>query len=315
MGRISKLRKVVITGGAGFIGSNLADELIAGNHVTIIDDLSSGAMENIVNLIKNENVKFIRDSILDRELLNNTFGDVDIVFHLAALSSVVRSIQDPVLANELNINGTLNVLIAARENKAKKVIFASSAAIYGDVTALPVKENLLPRFQSPYALTKLTGEYYCQLFCELYGLPTVALRYFNVYGPRQNPKSEYSAVIPSFVASVLKDVPPTIYGDGNQTRDFVFVKDVVQANIIAAESEATGVFNIGSGNSTTINGLASNIISILGKNLKPVYKEKRAGEVKDSVADITLARSIGYKPKFNLESGLRETIQRMGMNN
>ena len=303
-----KLKKIVITGGAGFIGSNLADELITDNQVTIIDDLSTGILDNITEIITSKNVKFIRGTILDRELLQNIFKGADIVFHLAAISSVVRSINDPLFTNEVNISGTLNVLIAAKNNKVKKMVFASSSAIYGDGLVLPVKENMIPDVQSPYALTKLTGEYYCRLFYELYSLPTICLRYFNVYGPRQNPNSEYSAVIPSFISNVLRNHPPVIYGDGNQTRDFVFISDVVKANIVAAESEATGVFNIGSGCSTSINELARRIIAISDSKLQPLYKESRVGEVRNSLADLTLANGIGYKPNSSLENGLRITV-------
>ena len=310
-----KLKKIAITGGAGFIGSNLADELITDNQVTIIDDLSTGTLDNIANIITNKNVKFIRGSILNQELLDRIFRGIDIVFHLAAIPSVARSIDNPISTNEVNITGTLNVLIAARNNKVKKVVFASSSAVYGETTVLPQKESISPDFRSPYALTKLTGEYYCRLFNELYNLPTICLRYFNVYGPRQNPTSEYSAAIPSFIYNVLKNCPPTIYGDGNQTRDFVFIRDVVQANIIAAESETTGVFNISSGDSTTINNLVQNVIAILGSNLQPVYKEPRVGEITNSLADLTLAHSIGYNPKYSLEKGLRETIRSIQISN
>jgi len=302
-------KKVVITGGAGFIGSNLADELISNNQVTIIDDLTTGTLNNIAKIIANQKVKVVSESILNLQMLKNIFTGVDVVFHEAAITSVVQSVRDPVLTNEVNIKGTLNVLIAARDNKVKKVVFASSAAVYGDGNTIPINENMITNLQSPYALTKLTGEYYCRLFNDLYGLPTVCLRYFNVYGPRQNPNSEYSSVIPSFISRVLNDCSPIIYGDGNQTRDFVFIKDVIQANIIAAESNATGVFNVGSGNTTTINNLAQKIITILGRKLKPLYKEARVGEVRNSLADLSLVNSIGYTPKYTLEGGLSETIE------
>lgn len=310
-----KQKRVVVTGGAGFIGSSIVEALYKDNEIIIIDDLSSGRIENISNFNNCSNIKFFQGSILDQELLERTFRGVDIVFHEAAISSVTRSIDDPISANEVNIKGTLNVLYASRNNKTKKVVFASSAAVYGDSSVTPVKENMIPDLKSPYALTKLTGEYYCRLFNELYGLPTISLRYFNVYGPKQNPESEYSAVIPSFIFNVLKDYPPTIYGDGSQTRDFVFIQDVIQANIIAAESKATGVFNIGGGSSTTVNALAQKIIRIVGRNLQPIYKEPRGGEVRDSLADITLANSIGYNPKYTLEAGLRETIKSFRISN
>ena len=255
-GRNMKQKKVVITGGAGFIGSTLADSLVADNQLTIIDNLSMGTLNNINDLITDKNVKFIRGSVLNLELLEHIFQGIDFVFHMAAIPSVARSINDPISTNEVNIAGTLNVLIAARDNKVKKVVFASSSAVYGETKLLPAKEDVLPDFRSPYALTKLTGEYYCRLFNELYNQPTICLRFFNVYGPRQSHTSEYSAVIPLFIYNILKNCPPIIFGDGNQTRDFVFIKDVVQANIIAAESKVTGVFNIGGGKSITINNLA-----------------------------------------------------------
>ena len=299
---------IAVTGGAGFIGSNLVREIADKNKVIVIDDLSTGKLENINNLINKHGGSFINGDISNSALLERTFQGVDIVFHEAAIANVARSIDNPLLSNQVNIQGTLNVLTAARNNKVKKVVFASSAAIYGDTPVLPVKENMIPDLQSPYALTKLTGEYYCRLFSQLYGLQTICLRYFNVYGPRQNPKSEYSAVIPSFISNVLKNSPPIIYGDGTQTRDFVYVGDVVQANIIAAETKATGVFNIGSGTSTSINELAQNVLGIFSSSLQPVYKESKVGEVKNSLADLTRSNSIGYYPKHNLHYGLRETI-------
>lgn len=303
-----KQKRIVVTGGAGFIGSNIVEKIFEDNEVIIIDDLSSGKLENLGHVINHSSVKFCQGSILDTELLGKTFKEVDIVFHEAAITSVAKSIDDPLTTNEVNIKGTLNVLIAARRNKVKKVVFASSAAVYGNAAVLPVKENMTPYLQSPYSLTKLTGEYYCLLFSELYGLPTICLRYFNVYGPRQNPDSEYSAVIPSFISNILKNNPPTIYGDGNQSRDFVYVQDVVLANIIAAESKVTGVFNIGGGKSITINELAQKILEISGKDLQPEYQKPRIGEVRDSLADLTLANSLGYQPGYPLKNGLSETF-------
>ena len=304
-----KNKRVVITGGAGFIGSNLAYEMAANNVVIIVDDLSTGRMENVTGLIDKENVTLIKSSILDRHLLEGALGGADYVFHLAAIPSVPRSLEDPLSTNEVNITGTLNVLIAARNKRIKKVVYASSSSVYGDTPTLPKREGMPPNSLSPYALTKLVGEYYCRIFHKVYGLPTICLRYFNVYGPRQNPNSEYAAVIPSFISSVLQNERPIIYGDGNQTRDFTFVQDAVQANIIAAESHATGVFNIGSGGSIAINGLAKTITQILGADVKPIHEKPRVGDIRDSLADITLARTIGYEPRYNLEDGLRETIR------
>ena len=305
-----KNRKVAITGGAGFIGSSLAHELATNNRVIIIDDLSTGRIENIAGLIDEENVTFIQSSILDLHLLEEAFNGIDFVFHQAAIPSVPRSIENPLLTNEVNIRGTLNVLIAARNSKVQKVVFASSSSVYGDTPTLPKKEDMTPNPQSPYALTKLAGEYYCQVFYQIYKLPTVCLRYFNIYGPRQDPNSQYSAVIPMFIAQVRQDKPPIICGDGNQTRDFTFIQDAVRANIIAAESNATGIFNIGTGGNTSINGLAKTVMKIMGKDLQLIYQEPRAGDIRDSLADISKARVAGYEPRYSLEDGLRETIRR-----
>jgi UDP-glucose 4-epimerase len=255
-------------------------------------------------------VTFIQGSILDLHLLEDVFKDVDFVFHEAAIPSVPRSIEDPLSTNEVNISGTLNVLIAARDNKVRKVVFASSSSVYGDTPSLPKKEDMTPNPQSPYALTKLVGEYYCHFFHQIYELPTMCLRYFNIYGPRQNPDSQYAAVIPRFITRCLQENPPIIYGDGNQTRDFTFIQDAIQANIIAAESNATGIFNIGTGSNTTINGLAEVIIRITGRDLQPIYQEPRVGDIRNSLADVSRARAIGYEPGYSLEDGLRETIGR-----
>jgi len=301
-----KRRKVVVTGGAGFIGSHIVEKICTDNEVIIIDDLSSGKLENIAGF--NNNVKFIQGNILDADLLNESLDGVDFVFHEAALASVSRSIEDPLFANDVNICGTLKVLTAARDHNVKKVIFASSAAIYGNSLVSPQKETIPANPQSPYALTKLTGEYYCQIFSQVYNLPTICLRYFNVYGPRQDPTSEYAAVIPKFITRLLENKHLTIYGDGRQTRDFIFVEDIVDANIVAAESEAMGVFNIGSGNRTSINFLAKTLMNILAKKLPIEKRNPRLGEVRHSIADISHAESIGFKPKFTLEVGLQKTI-------
>ena len=304
-----KNKRVAITGGAGFIGSNLAHELATDNTVIIIDDLSTGRIENIAGLTDKENVTFIQASILDLHLLVGVFNGVDFVFHQAAIPSVPRSIEEPLSTNEVNITGTLNVLIAARDNNIKKVIFASSSSVYGNTPTLPKIEDMTPNPQSPYALTKLVGEYYCHIFHEIYHLPTICLRYFNIYGPRQNPNSQYAAVIPRFISMVSQGKSPTIYGDGDQTRDFTFIRDAIRANIIAAESNATGIFNVGTGGNTTINGLAEAIIKSMSKNLQPIYQEPRAGDIRDSLADISKARAIGYEPQYSLEDGLRESIR------
>ena len=304
-----KGKRIAITGGAGFIGSNLADELATSNSVIIIDDLSTGRKENIKELLKKDNVDFIQGSITNLPLLEELFQYTDFVFHLAALPSVTRSVKDPQATNEVNIAGTLNVLLAARNNKVSKLVYSSSSSAYGDTPSLPKKEAMLPNPQSPYAVAKLCGEYYCQVFQQVYHLNTVCLRYFNVYGPRQDPNSQYAAVVPKFISRALQGNPPIIFGDGEQTRDFTFVKDVVAANILAAESsDASGIFNIGTGNRISVNDLAKLVIRLLGKDITPSYQEPRPGDIKHSLADISKARQIGYTPRYSLEQGLKETI-------
>lgn len=305
-----KNKKVVVTGGAGFIGSNIAKELAIKNHVIAIDDLSTGDIKNIQDLIDSKKIEFIKGSITDLELLKKTFKNVDYVFHEAAIPSVPRSVKDPVRSNFVNVNGSLNVLIAARDNCVKKVVYASSSSVYGDTPTLPKKEDMKTYPLSPYAVSKLTAEYYCQVFANIYNLSTISLRYFNVYGPHQNPNSEYAAVIPKFIKSILNDKKPTIYGDGEQTRDFTYIEDVVNANIIAAESEQNGIFNIGGGKCTSIKELASIIMKICEKTLDLDYQQPRHGDIKHSLADISKAeKKLNYKPKFNLEDGLKETIK------
>jgi len=306
------MKKVIVTGGAGFIGSHLTELLLSREyHVIIIDNFSTGKMANIEPLLKSMKVELIQGSITELPLLQNLFQGVDFVFHQAALSSVPRSVENPLSTNKVNITGTLNVLLAARDNNVKKVIYASSSSVYGDTPTLPKREDMVSNPQSPYALTKLVGEYYCRVFHQIYDLPTICLRYFNVYGPRQDSDSQYAAVIPIFIARLSQNKPPTIYGDGKQTRDFTFVKDVIQANIIGAESDACGVFNIGRGENSTLNDLAKTITDLMGKDLQSEYHPPRVGDVRDSLADISKARAIGYEPQYSLDKGLRETIKRL----
>ena len=304
-----KGKRVAITGGAGFIGSHLADELATSNNVIIIDDLSTGKKENIIGLIKKDNVRFIEASILDLSLLQEAFRGIDFVFHQAAVARVPRSIEDPLTTNEANIKGTLNVLLAARENRVRKVIYASSSSIYGDSPTLPQKEDMCPNPRSPYALSKLAGEYYCEIFRQIYDLPTVCLRYFNVYGSRQDPHSQYATVIPAFLGRISQNLAPIIFGDGEQSRDFTFIEDVIQASILAAETNAEGVYNIGGGKRITINRLAEIILNLMQKDLKPVYEKRRPGDPRHTLADVSKAKGFGYEPKWALESGLRRTIK------
>ena len=306
------MSKIIITGGAGFIGSNLADELVRrGYQTTILDNLETGKLPNIESLLKDRSAEYVQGSITDLSLLKKLFSGVDYVFHLAAASSVPGSIENPKFTHNVNITGTLNVLIAARDKGVKKVVYASSAAVYGDSPVLPKVEDMTPNPLSPYAITKLSGEYYCEVFRNIYRLHTVCLRYFNVYGPRQDPNSPYAAVIPKFINSVQAGKPPVVFGDGEQTRDFSFVGDVVDANILAAESQAAGIFNIGSSTVVTINQLAQMIIRLMGNGaIHPVYEKPRLGDIAHSLADITRAKSFGYLPKYSLERGLKETISR-----
>ena len=297
--------KILVTGGAGFIGSNLADELAKKHEVVIVDDLSTGRAANVEDL----DVELVQGSITDMALLKENFRGVDYVFHQAALPSVQRSVDDPVLANEVNVSGTLNVLVAARDADVKKVIYASSSSVYGDTPTLPKREDMKPDPRSPYAVAKLTGEYYCRVFNEIYGLKTVALRYFNVYGPRQDPSSDYAAVIPKFVNRIMAGKGPIIYGNGEQTRDFTFVRDVVQANVRAMESDAAGVFNVAAGQRISVNDLAGMIMEIIGKRVDCVHEETRAGDVRDSLGDISRAHAgFGYAPRYGMDDGLSETI-------
>ena len=304
-----RVKKVIVTGGAGFIGSHLAERLVGqGYQVIVLDDLSTGKIENIKELLKNDIVEFIKGSVIDLSLLRKLFQSVAYIFHEAAIPSVPRSIENPQASHEVNVSGTLNVLLAARENGVQKVVYASSSSVYGDTPSLPKREGIMPHPLSPYAATKLAGEYYCQVFHEVYKLPTVCLRYFNVYGPRQDANSQYATVIPRFIKRASESNSPIIFGDGEQTRDFTFVKDAVEATILAVESDACGLFNIARGESVTINELAKLVISIIGNNVEPIHQEPRPGDVRHSLADISRARTLGYEPKYSLQAGLAKTI-------
>jgi len=302
--------RFVVTGGAGFIGSHIADALVhRGDEVVILDNLFSGSMENIRQIIDNPLTEFIRGSINERKLLQQACKNADGIFHEAAITSVPRSVKDPVASNETNITGTLNVLMAAHNCGVKKIVYASSSSVYGDTPALPKRENMIPNPKSPYAITKLTGEYYLNVFYDLYGMDTVSLRYFNVFGPRQDPQSEYSAVIPKFITKILHHESPVIYGDGSQTRDFTYVKDVVQANIRAMDCAAQGVFNVAYGSHITLIELARIIMDALGEDLPLKYESPRSGDIQDSLAAISAAQNaFGYVPEYTVTTALEETI-------
>jgi len=305
-----KNRKVIVTGGLGFIGSNLVERLVKDNEVTIIDDSSTGKLEHISH-ISNDALTLINGSITDLDLME-IFEGYDYIFHQAALVSVPGSIKDPESSNEVNITGTLHLLIAARDSGIKKVVCASSSAVYGDILTMPTKEDMPIDPLSPYAITKLTGEFYCNVFHDIYDLKTVSLRYFNVFGPRQDPDSQYAAVIPKFIEAILNNNPPVIYGDGEQSRDFSYIKHIVDANILACESDKTGIFNIACGKRTTINQLVDMINEITGKNVEAVYADPRQGDIIHSLADITKAKAFGYDPISNFKEELEETIKWFG---
>jgi len=302
--------KYVVTGGAGFIGSNIVEALVKnGDEVVVIDDLSSGNMDNLGPFL--DKILFVQGSISDLELLKKQFQGADFVLHQAAMASVPQSIEDPKAANEVNVNGTLNVLLAAKDCNVKRVVYAGSCAAYGDSEELPKLESMRPNPLSPYALTKLVGEYYCQVFTKVYGLETVVLRYFNVFGQRQDPKSQYAAVIPIFINSVLQNKQPTIYGDGLTSRDFIHVQNVVSANLLAciSKSAAGEVINVGSGVSITLMQLIEKINSSLKQHVKPIFAEARNGDVRHSRADISKARNfLSYEPKITFEEGMEKTV-------
>jgi UDP-glucose 4-epimerase len=303
--------KTVVTGGAGFIGSNLVGALLQDGHeVHIIDNLSTGKHENLIDLVSQTDCTFVEGSVTDLDLLRTVFRDIDCVFHQAAIPSVQRSVDDPRATNDANVNGTLAVLIAARDCGVKKVVYASSSSVYGDTPTLPKTEEMIPNPKSPYAVSKLTGEYYCRVFSEVYGLKTVCLRYFNVYGPKQDPSSDYAAVIPRFITRALEQQPPIIYGDGTQTRDFTYVNDVAHANIQSMKQEVEGIFNIACGERISVNELATIAMELVGVNLAVIYDEPRSGDIKDSLADISRARKeLVFNPEYSLTDGLEETIR------
>lgn len=305
------VKKVLLTGGAGFIGSHIADELLFRNYtVKILDNFSTGNKNNIKNILNN--IDLIEGDIRDPDTVSIAMQDVNIVIHHAALPSVPRSINDPITTNHVNVNGTLNLLWAAVEKKVEKFIFASSSSVYGNSNETVKHERLILNPLSPYAVTKLTVENYCRVFSEIYGLNTVCLRYFNVFGPRQNPNSQYSAVIPKFIKIISEDNRPVIFGDGTQSRDFTFVKNVVNANLLAIENSTDKnlVMNCACNVPITLNALVEEINRCLGKNIEPIYEKERMGDIKFSCADIKLAKQkINYQPEIFFKEGLEKTIK------
>ncbi|ASJ01003.1 SDR family oxidoreductase [Thermococcus gorgonarius] len=299
-----KNKLVVVTGGAGFIGSHIAWELVKDNEVIVIDNLYTGKEENVP-----PGAKLIKADIRDYQSIAELISNADYVFHEAAQVSVVESVRDPIFTEEVNVLGTLNILKALIEGHGK-LIFASSAAVYGDNPNLPLKETERPRPLSPYGVTKATAEEYLRVFHELYGLPVVALRYFNVFGPRQG-FNQYAGVISIFINRALAGEPLVIFGDGKQTRDFIYVRDVVKANLLAAESrKANGrVFNVATGKQTSILELAMKVIEITGTTSSIIFDKPRPGDIRHSLADISEIRKLGFEPEWSLEEGLKKTVE------
>ena len=302
-----KNKKIAVTGGLGFIGSHIVEKLSKNNQVVVIDNESTGNIKNITHLSP-ENIDVKLGSINKIDLVD-AFDGCDYVLHEAALPSVPRSVKDPVKSNHANITGTLNVLVAARDAGVQKVVCASSSSVYGDTPTLPKIESMPINPKSPYAVTKATGELYCQTFSSIYELPTVSLRYFNVFGPRQDPTSQYSAVIPKFIDAIMKGKSPIIYGDGLQSRDFTYVSNVVDANILACETEKTGTFNVACGRRIVLNDLLDMLNDIMGTDVQAVYADARPGDIKHSLADISKIMSIGYSVEDNFKNELGETVK------
>lgn len=305
--------KVLVTGGAGFIGSNLAEALLKQGHwVRVLDNFSTGKRENLVFDREYPSLEIIDGDIRNLAICRKGMKDIAFVFHQAALPSVQRSVEDPLTSNAVNVEGTLNVLLAARDEGVKRVIYASSSSIYGDTPTLPKHEEMLPSPLSPYALQKYIGEHYCRLFSQLYNLETVSLRYFNVFGPRQDPSSMYSAVIPRFIDAMLHGRPPIIFGDGEQSRDFTYIGNVVQANLLAMQVDRFNgePINIACGKRISLNQLLAILCDIFGSKVSPIYREARKGDVRHSLADIRKGKEIlNYEPTIGIEAGLEETVE------
>ena len=325
------MSRCLVTGGAGFIGSNLVDALVAqGDQVRVFDNLSTGKKENLAQV--ESKIEFIHGDLRDKEALHQAMQGVDYVFHIAALRAVLRSVDDPVETNDVNVTGTLNVLLAARDAKVKRVISTSSSSVYGDTDKFPCHEDDLPKPQSPYAASKIMGEYYCKIFTRLYGLETVSLRYFNVFGPRQNPESVYSAVIPIFIDCLLRGVSPEIHWDGKQSRDFSYIDNVVKGNLLATKAKGIEgeVFNIACHEEFSILDIFDNLKEILtveaGSSrpstvaetallradinaIQPIFKPKRAGDVRRTYADISKAQKrLGFTVQTRFRPGLEKTV-------
>lgn len=303
--------RYLVTGGAGFIGSSTVDELVRRGHsVVVLDDLSSGKEENLAE--SRNKISFIKGSITDLEAVRKAVHEAECVLHLAARTSVPRSVKDPIETNRVNVDGTLNVLVAARDAKVKRLVFAASSSAYGETPTLPKVETMHPEPISPYGVTKYVGELYAQTFGRVYALENVSLRYFNIFGPRQDPGSPYSGVLAKFCTAFLEETQPVIFGDGEQTRDFTYVENAVQANLLACEAPNVSgkVFNVGAGGRFSLNQTVELLRKISGKPLEAKYDAPREGDIRDSQADISQAREfLGYEPQVDFEEGLRRTFE------
>jgi len=307
--------RYLVTGGAGFIGSNLTRALLSDGHrVRVLDNFLTGKRENLAGLVEDHGDAFelMEGDIRDPAATRKAAEGIDYVLHQGALPSVPRSVADPALSNEINVAGTVNVLVASRDAGVRRVVFAASSSAYGDTPELPKRESMTPNPKSPYAAQKLAGEHYMRIFHEVYGLETVSLRYFNVFGPRQDPQSMYAAVIPRFITCVMRGEPPTVYGDGRQTRDFTYIDNVIQANLAAcAASKAAcgGVFNIACGERVSLLDILEIVYGLVGRRVEPRFEPSRPGDVRDSLAEISRAREIlGYDPRVTFREGLRTTF-------
>jgi len=302
--------RYLVTGGAGFIGSNTVDELVRRGHsVVVLDDLTSGKEENLTEV--RGKITFLKGSVTDLEAVQKAIVQAEYVIHLAARTSVPRSVKDPLDTNRINVEGTLNVLLAARDHKVKRVVFAASSSAYGETATLPKTESMRPEPISPYGVSKYVGELYAQTFGRCYGMENVCLRYFNIFGPRQDPDSPYSGVLSRFAKAFLQEEPPLVFGDGEQTRDFTYIDNAVQANLLACEASGAsgGVFNIGTGDRVSLNHTLETLRRISGKKLEAKYEPPREGDIRDSQADISRAREIlGYEPTVRFEEGLERTL-------
>ena len=304
------MEKFLVTGGAGFIGSNICRKLVLlGCFVRVIDNLLTGKESNLAGII--DKIEFIQADMGDEKIARNAMEGIDIVLHQGALPSVPRSVDDHAATHKHNVDATFTLLLAARDAGIKRFVYASTSAVYGDTPTLPKVETMPQMPLSPYAVSKLVGEHYAKVFYKVFGLETISLRYFNIFGPNQDPTSQYAAVIPAFVTAILKDQQPTIFGDGRQSRDFTFVDNVVEANLLAARAKhiAGEALNIACGHSVTVNEVIDILNELLDKNIKPIYTNPRPGDVKHSLADISLAqKTINYKPKIQFKQGLQLAI-------